>query len=129
MIAMAWWTVLVLMLIPYRRVKAIKAKELTPNDFSLGESSNVSPYVALANRNYMNLLEAPIIFYVIGSLMYITGNVTLVAVVLAWCYVGLRSMHSIVHVTYNHVGHRLLFFASSNFVLMALLVSLTVSVL
>ena len=128
-IAMAWWTLSILMLIPYRRFKAIKAKELTPKDFTLGESSNVRPFVALANRNYMNLLEAPLIFYVVCLTMYITDHVTQTALILAWCYVVIRVMHSIVHVTYNNLRHRLLCFASSNIILIALLASLTVSIL
>ena len=129
MIAMAWLTVSVLMLIPYRRFKAIKNKELTANDFSLGESSNVSVYVALANRNYMNLLEAPIIFYITCLLMYLIDSVTLITVVLSWCYVALRSMHSFVHVTNNNVRYRLMLFALSNFVLITLLALLTASIL
>ncbi len=128
-IVIAWWTLIILLLIPYRRIKAIKSREITPQDFSLGESTNVSSYVALANRNYMNLLEAPIIFYVVCSAMYLTNNVTKTAVILAWCYVALRAAHSLVHVTYNNVRHRLLFFATSNFVLIALLTSLTMSIL
>ena len=128
MIAMAWWTISILFLIPYRRVKAIKTNQLTPNDFSLGESNNVSSYVALANRNYMNLLEAPLLFYVVCFIMLIINKVTLMAIVLAWLYVGFRVIHSLVHVTYNDVRHRLLFFALSNFVLIGLLVSLTLSI-
>lgn len=128
-LAMVWWTLCVLFLIPYRRFKAIKNKELTPNDFSLGESSNVSDYVAIANRNYMNLLEGPLLFYVICLVMYLTDNVTQNTLKLAWCYVALRVVHSLIHVSYNHVRFRLLSFALSNFVLIVLLTLLTKSLL
>lgn len=127
LIALAWLTIVVLMLIPYRRIKAIKRRELTANDFSLGESDKVSDYVALANRNYMNLLELPVIFYLVCTLMYITHNVSLLAVILAWSYVALRAMHSLVHVTYNNVRHRLACFALSNFVVMGMLATLTIT--
>jgi len=42
------------------------------------------------------------------------------AIALAWAYVALRVVHSLIHITYNHVLHRFLAFASSNFVLLAL---------
>jgi hypothetical protein len=39
---------------------------------------------------------------------------------LHWPYVGLRVIHSIIHLTYNHMMHRLIFFALSNLVLIGL---------
>ena len=36
---------------------------------------------------------------------------------MAWTYVGLRAVHSVIHVTYNNVMHRLSAFALSNIVL------------
>ena len=39
---------------------------------------------------------------------------------MAWIYVGLRLAHSLVHITYNRVVHRLLLFAASSFLLMAM---------
>lgn len=38
----------------------------------------------------------------------------------AWVYVGLRVLHSLIHLTYNHVIQRMLVFAASNVVLVAL---------
>jgi hypothetical protein len=37
----------------------------------------------------------------------------------AWVYVALRVIHSLIHITYNNVLHRLSAYALSNFVLMA----------
>lgn len=39
---------------------------------------------------------------------------------LAWVYVVLRGIHSLIHLSYNHVFHRFAVFATSN-VVMALL--------
>jgi hypothetical protein len=39
---------------------------------------------------------------------------------LAWLYVALRAAHSLVHLTYNKVFHRLSVYAASNVVLLAL---------
>ncbi|PCH61305.1 MAG: hypothetical protein COC19_04895 [SAR86 cluster bacterium] len=128
MIALAWWTLCILMLIPYRRLKAVRRKLLRASDFTLGESNNVDSYVALVNRNYMNLSEAPLIFYVTCGIFYVTELAGQTALMLAWCYVGLRIVHSLIHISYNNVHHRLLFFALSNFALIALLAILTLSI-
>ena len=39
---------------------------------------------------------------------------------LAWAYVALRVVHSLIHLSYNHVYHRLAAFVVSNGVLAAL---------
>jgi hypothetical protein len=111
-------TFLVLLLIPYKRIKASMDKSVTVDDFSFGESRRVPGSVSLPNRNMMNLLEIPVLFYVLCLILFITGNVTPLFVNLAWLYFALRLGHSIVHLSYNNVLHRLAFFASSNVVLM-----------
>ena len=117
MIALATLTFAVLLLIPYRRFRAGFRGEVTGHDFKLGESQRVPESVQLPNRNMMNLLELPLLFYV-GCLIYLViGRVDEYALVLAWLYVGLRVVHSAIHVTYNRVRHRLIAFALSNVVL------------
>jgi hypothetical protein len=110
----------VLLLIPIARFRAAAAGRVTVADFRLGESTRVPPETALPNRNYMNLLELPILFYVACLALYVTQRVDHVALTIAWVYVGLRCAHSVVHLTYNNVLHRLTAFALSNFVLSAL---------
>lgn len=120
MLALAALTFAVLMFIPLRRFRAAFAGQVTPSDFALGESVNVPSHVALANRNYMNLLEAPLLFYAVCLAMFVSQTVDPLAVKLAWGYVALRALHSVVHISYNNVVHRLTLFALSNFVLIAL---------
>ena len=78
------------------------------------------PSVSVPNRNYMNLLEAPILFYVVSLLLFVTDSVTTVAISLAWLYVVLRVIHSAIHLTYNNVIHRLTFFGLSSAVLLGM---------
>ena len=113
-------TFLVLSLIPARRFRAVFAKQVTSEDFKLGESSTVPAHVTLANRAYMNLLELPVLFYVVGLMYFVSGRVDGTVMALAWSYVALRALHSAIHVLYNNVIHRLTAFALSNFVLIAL---------
>jgi len=118
--ALALWTFLVLLQIPIVRFRSVRRQEVTANDFKYGESSAVPTYVSTPNRNYMNLLELPVLFYVVCLLIYITGITSSMMVTTAWLYVGLRVVHSLIHLSYNHVIHRLLAFAASNLVLMVL---------
>jgi hypothetical protein len=69
------WTLLVLLLIPVRRFKAGSKGLVTGNDFKYGESGRVPGEVSLPNRNFMNLLEAPLLFYVVCILHYVTFGV------------------------------------------------------
>jgi hypothetical protein len=115
--ALAFLTFGVLLLIPIRRFRAGAARQIVADDFKFGESASVPGHVSLPNRNYMNLLELPMLFYV-GSLMFfVAGRVDAVALAVAWLYVGLRIVHSTIHLTYNRVQHRLIPFAVSNVVL------------
>ena len=116
-IALVVLTFLILLLIPYQRFKAGREGRVTADDFKFGESAKVPPNVALPNRNLMNLLEMPLLFYLACVTLYVTQHVTSALVLLAWIYVALRTGHSLVHVTYNKVMHRLTFYAASNVVL------------
>jgi hypothetical protein len=117
--SLAFLTFGVLTLIPLRRFRAGAAGQIVGDDFKFGESANVPGHVSIPNRNYMNLLELPMLFYV-GSLMfYVTSRVDGLVLAVAWLYVALRIVHSIIHLTYNNVTHRLAPFALSNLVLMA----------
>jgi hypothetical protein len=119
--ALALLTFLVLMLVPVRRFRAAFAGEVGAGDFRYGESPRVPGEVSIPNRNYMNLLELPVLFYVVCVLNYVTSpTVSETTLALAWVYVGLRAAHSAVHLTYNNVMHRLAMFAASNVVLATL---------
>lgn len=120
MLALGALTFLVLLLIPIARFRAAGRGEVTAADFRYGESANVPGAVSLPNRNLMNLLELPVLFYVACFGLYVTQTVDARAVNLAWGYVALRAIHSAIHLTYNNVFHRLSAYALSNVALIAL---------
>jgi hypothetical protein len=113
-------TFLVLLLIPIRRFRAAFAGRVQRDDFALGESSRVPADVSLPNRNYMNLLELPVLFYVLCVVVLVTRKIDLILLLLAWSYVGLRAAHSLIHIVYNNVFHRLTAFALSNLALLVM---------
>ena len=118
--ALALLTFTVLFFIPLARFASVAKGQVKRDDFKFGESANVPGNVSIPNRNYMNLLELPVLFYVLCLTMYVTDAVAPLLLQLAWAYVGARTLHSFVHVTYNDVLHRLILFAASNFVLLAM---------
>ncbi|MES2296766.1 MAG: MAPEG family protein [Pseudomonadota bacterium] len=113
---LAAWTACVLLRVAFVRVTG----PMRPHAYTLGEPDGVPARVAIPNRNYMNLLELPLLFYVACLLLFVTGGATPLAVALAWAYVALRIAHSLIHLSYNHVMHRFTAFALSNFVLIIL---------
>ena len=120
MLALAALTFAILTLVGRTRFKAGFARRVKASDFRYGESANVPPDVSLPNRNLMNLLEMPVLFYVACVSLYATRSVDGFARGLAWLYVALRYVHTGVHLTYNNVYHRLAVFAASNVVLIVL---------
>jgi hypothetical protein len=120
MFALAGWTALVLLLIPMVRIRSAVRREVVADDFRYGESAAVPSYVSLPNRNYMNLLELPMLFYVACLLLYVAAGASPLTIAVAWTYVALRVVHSAIHLSYNHVIHRLVAFATSNVVLLVL---------
>jgi hypothetical protein len=110
----------VILMTGLRRLWAVRAGRVPSQAFSRGESPEVPTQIALVNRNLMNLLEMPVLFYVVSIALYVTRHVEPGLVALAWIYVALRLVHSLIHLTYNRVLHRFFAFASSNFVLLAM---------
>lgn len=121
MAVLAIWTMLVLLLIPVARFRAGRQGQVNFGDFRYGESERVPDAVRLPNRNFMNLLEVPVLFYVVGFMAFLTGHVDALMTGLAWLYVALRMGHSVVHLGYNNVAHRLVVFAVSNVVVVVML--------
>ena len=116
-ITLALFTLTILLLILMKRVRAAVNKQVQIDDFKYGESDTVPVWVCLPNRNFMNLLEVPLLFYVVSIFIFITQHVDILFVYLAWAYVVLRIVHSAIHLGYNNVVHRALIFGLSNAVL------------
>ena len=74
----------------------------------------------LGNPNFADLLEMPVLFYVICLAAVVASRVDATMLWLAWAYVGLRALHSAVHLTYDNPTHRTVLFALSNFAVLAM---------
>src|SRR5438445_12119050 len=95
--ALAILTFSVLMAVPYRRFRAGFAHQVRVEDFRYGESANVPGEVCIPNRNYMNLLESPNLFYVACIILYVTDLVDAHSVAMALSQVVLVIMPRLVN--------------------------------
>lgn len=66
-----------------------------------------------APDNFRNLFELPVMFYVAALTIYVTGNICMPHVILAWGYVLARYAHSYIHCTSNVVMNRFYAFLTS----------------
>jgi len=71
-------------------------------------------------HNYNHLMEQPTLFYAICAVIALTGTGDGVNAAIAWAYVGLRVIHSLVQATTNKVGPRFMLFIASSIALAAL---------
>ena len=78
--------------------------------------------------NYNHLHEAPTLFYAVAIVLAIIGQGDGFNTTLAWAYVILRVLHSIVQATWNRVAVRFALFALSSLVLMALILHAAIGV-
>ena len=81
-------------------------------------------------HNYNHLMEQPTLFYAIClSLALLGGGDTWINVLLAWLYVALRVVHSLIQATVNVVVWRFLFFFLASLCLIGLTVHAAARVL
>ena len=70
--------------------------------------------------NYNHLLEQPPLFYATVLGLVLLGDLSTSSVYLAWAYVGLRVVHSLLQVLSNHIPTRFALFFISSLALFAL---------
>jgi hypothetical protein len=71
--------------------------------------------------NFRNLLELPVLFYVLCLLLFVTGIADAWDLLAAWIFVALRVIHSAIHCTVNIVKYRFYTYFASALVLWAML--------
>jgi hypothetical protein len=79
--------------------------------------------------NYNHLMEQPTLFYAVVIALHVVGAGTDVNITLAWVYVGLRVVHSLVQALVNVVMWRFAIFMVASLVLLVLAVRLAIVVL
>ena len=101
------------------RVKAVKSGSMRLSQFRLN-TGDAPDAMAQAARNYTNLFEVPLLFYVAGTLAITLGLQTPTLVVIAWIFVAARALHSWIHLHSNNVIHRLRAYMLGNICVLAM---------
>ncbi len=102
------------------RAKINAAKLVGGTGKSLDEV--LPPEVQWKAHNYNHLMEQPTIFYAVALALAIGGMGSGLNAQLAWAYVGLRILHSLIQATVNRVMWRFGIFALASLALIALCV-------
>ncbi|MBK7686675.1 MAG: MAPEG family protein [Rhodocyclaceae bacterium] len=90
--------------------------------------NKLPPNVRWKADNYNHLMEAPTLFYAVAMTLAVTGAGSGVIATIAWAYVALRVLHSLVQATTNHIPTRFALFFLSSLVLAALVIKAAIVV-
>ncbi|MGF1456401.1 MAG: MAPEG family protein [Alphaproteobacteria bacterium] len=121
MLALVVWTLVMWLWMYIRRIPALQAAGIAPDEARHPGSLDLLPSdVRAAADNYNHLHEQPTLFYAIVVYSHLTGLDSALAVGLAWTYVALRIVHSLIQITINRVLLRFLVFAAASVVLIVL---------
>ena len=107
----------------YARYRAVNRKEVDGR-YYVAYQGEEPERLRVISRHFSNLLETPPLFYIACIIAFVTGQQGVVVMSLAWAYVGLRLVHSFIHLGPNIVIIRFQVFVLSILVLAALLVVL-----
>jgi len=118
--ALAGLTLFVVFRMGILRFSAVRRGEIDGRYFRLYKGYEEPEYLRVLSRHVVNLYEAPVLFYAVSIIAFVTETTTTLLLALAWIYVALRYVHSYIHLTSNNVLYRFRLFAISQLVLLVL---------
>ncbi|MDP2226448.1 MAG: MAPEG family protein [Moraxellaceae bacterium] len=118
--SMVMWTWMYATRLPAMFKMKMKSDPMAPR----GEQMSQLPAeVRWKADNYNHLMEQPTLFYAIALVLALQGAGGGSSLMLAWAYVGLRVVHSLVQAVVNKIELRFVIFVLSSFVLIGLIVN------
>jgi hypothetical protein len=116
LLAMVALTLLVWLRLYQLRLGEMKRRRIAPQ--SLAGSANKGLLLdTRASDNFMNLFEVPVLFYALVLATVAAGLSDGLLLGLAWAFVALRAVHSLIQCSYNRVMHRFTAYALATVVL------------
>ena len=110
MVAMVLLTFVVGAIAVKVRFASVKGGEVSAKYYKLMNGEDVPEIVTKTTRCFNNQFEIPVLFYVACTLYISLGIESFSGIILAWLFVVLRIAHAYIHLTYNHLVHRMSFF-------------------
>ncbi len=121
MLVLIVWTFVIWVWLYATRLPAMRAAHIDPKRIKRKADLDALPVsVQQIADNYNHLHEQPTIFYALVIYSHTVGVADGLNVALAWTYVGLRVLHSLIQCTSNFVPVRFLVFAAASIVLMVM---------
>lgn len=120
-LALIGWTFVMWFWLYATRLPAMRAARIDPA--RIKRKSDLDPLPVAVQQiadNYNHLHEQPTIFYALVFYSYLAGVADELNVGLAWAYVGIRIVHSLIQGTVNFVPARFLVFSAGSLVLMVI---------
>jgi hypothetical protein len=129
-LALVAWTLLVWLWMYATRIPAMQRLKIEPQTGAHPGSLDVLPSsVRSVADNYNHLMEQPTLFYALLVYLHLTHQGDALNIGLAWAYVALRVVHSLVQNTSNVVLVRFLVFSVSTLALFAMTARAVVALL
>ena len=119
-------TFMVGMLTVIVRFASVRKGDVKARFYKLMQGQDVPEIITKTTRCFNNMFETPVLFYVACSLYISLGIENATGIVFAWSFVVLRYIHAYIHLTYNHVIHRLSAFWGAFLFIMLLWINLIV---
>ncbi|MBX7495458.1 MAPEG family protein [Qipengyuania sp. 6B39] len=124
------WTMVMWLWMYVTRIPAMSKAGIQPNDARRTKALDdaLPAEVQWKAHNHNHLHEQPTVFYAVALLLAMIGWGDGMNALLAWIYVGLRIIHSLVQATANVVMVRFVLYALASLVLIALILHAAISV-
>jgi hypothetical protein len=124
--ALALWSMIIWVWMYATRIPAMQRAKIDAAKMVGGTGKNLDevlpPDVQWKAHNYNHLMEQPTVFYAVALALAVGGMGGGLNAQIAWAYVGLRIIHSLIQVTVNRVLWRFAVFALASLALLALCV-------
>lgn len=125
-VALIIWSLIVLLWAVATRLPALKAVGIDMSKARGGRPGQLDGVLPDSTQwkahNYNHLMEQPTLFYAVCLTLAVLGAGGDLNATLAWTYVGLRVLHSLIQGTSNIIRYRFLVFALATLALVALTV-------
>lgn len=117
-VALIAWSLIMLIWLYATRIPAMAKAKLKPSDATKAQMEAL-PVANVAN-NYNHLMEQPTLFYAVCFALQFLDQANDMNIGLAWAYVALRLVHSLVQATVNVIIVRFFIFVLASLALIAL---------
>ncbi len=118
--ALVLWSLVMWVWLYALRIPAMQKAKINAQDAVMKRELALPPRVMWPADNYNHLMEQPTIFYAAALAVEVSGAADPINIGLAWLYVALRVVHSLVQATVNIVTIRFMIFTVSSIALAAL---------